>query len=135
MNILVKDPQFKNNVFIDMDNTFMQNRLNRSNLLDNYANHLESRGEEGLIAEIAVSLAAARLGVEIDFDNVASYAQSWLNVLKNDKTMIVKAAKQAQKAVDTRSAGAEEDKIDVDEESQNGGKLYWQVLKDKGILS
>jgi antirestriction protein ArdC len=92
-----------------------KNRLNRSNLLDNYANHLESRGEEELIAEIAVSLAAARLGVEIDFDNVASYAQSWLRPLKNDKTMIVKAAKQAQKAVDYM-LGKQEEPVKVNEE-------------------
>jgi antirestriction protein ArdC len=95
-----------------------KNRLNRSNLLDNYANHSESRGEEELIAEIAVSLAAARLGVEIDFDNVASYAQSWLRALKDDKTMIVKAAKQAQKAVDYM-LGKQEELVKPNEEKDS----------------
>lgn len=33
-------------------------------------------------------------------DNSASYIQSWLKALKNDKTMIVKASQQAQKACD-----------------------------------
>ena len=82
-------------------------RLDRKDLLDNYGKHLESRGEEELIAEITVALVAARLGVEIDFENVAAYAQNWLQPLKNDKSMIVKAAKQAQKAVDYMLGKAE----------------------------
>jgi antirestriction protein ArdC len=104
-------------------------RLNRSNLFDNYANHSESRGEEELIAEIAVSIAAARLGVEIDFDNVASYAQSWLRALKDDKTMIVKAAKQAQKAVDYM-LGKQEEPAKVDEGIGSKGKTGDQIVED-----
>ena len=38
--------------------------------------------------------------VDVTFDNSASYIQSWLRKLKDDKTLIVKAASQAQKAVD-----------------------------------
>ncbi|MFD6508703.1 hypothetical protein [Bacillus sp. NPDC060175] len=34
------------------------------------------------------------------FDNSAAYIQSWLRDLRDDKTVIVKAASQAQKAVD-----------------------------------
>lgn len=33
-------------------------------------------------------------------DNSTSYIQSWLNVLKNDKKLVLIAASQAQKAVD-----------------------------------
>jgi antirestriction protein ArdC/superfamily I DNA/RNA helicase len=77
-----------------------ESRLNRKELLDNYGTHKASRGEEELIAEITVALAAARLGVQIDFENVAAYAQSWFPAVKKDPSMIVKAAKQAQKAVD-----------------------------------
>ncbi|MEB9334519.1 MULTISPECIES: hypothetical protein [Bacillus] len=38
--------------------------------------------------------------VDITFDNSTAYIQSWLRNFKNDKTLIVKAASQAQKAVD-----------------------------------
>lgn len=90
-------------------------RVNRTALLDNYGTHKASRGEEELIAEISVALVAARLGVEIDFGNVASYAKSWLGALKNDPQMIIKAAKQAQKAVD-HMLGKQEEPAKVDEE-------------------
>jgi antirestriction protein ArdC/superfamily I DNA/RNA helicase/DNA polymerase III epsilon subunit-like protein len=90
-------------------------RVNRKDLQDNYGNHKASRGEEELIAEISVALVAARLGVEIDFGNVAAYAQSWLPAVKNDPTMIIKAAKQAQKAVD-HMLGKQEEPAKVDEE-------------------
>jgi antirestriction protein ArdC len=33
-------------------------------------------------------------------DNSASYIQSWLRALKDDKTLVIQAASQAQKAVD-----------------------------------
>ena len=38
--------------------------------------------------------------VDVTFDNSASYIQSWLRKLRDDKTLIIKAASQAQKAVD-----------------------------------
>lgn len=38
--------------------------------------------------------------VDVTFDNSTAYIQSWLRNLKNDKTLIVKAASQAQRAVD-----------------------------------
>ncbi|WP_332634668.1 zincin-like metallopeptidase domain-containing protein [Halalkalibacter flavus] len=34
------------------------------------------------------------------FDNSASYIQSWLRALKNDRTLIISASQQAQKAFD-----------------------------------
>jgi antirestriction protein ArdC/superfamily I DNA/RNA helicase/DNA polymerase III epsilon subunit-like protein len=112
-----KDPKdyFETLVHELAHSTGHRSRLDRTDLLDNYGTHKASRGEEELIAEIAVSIAAARLGVEIDFGNVASYAQSWLGALKNDKSMIVKAAKAAQKAVDYM-LGKQEEPAKVDEE-------------------
>lgn len=90
-------------------------RVNRKDLTDNYGTHKASRGEEELIAEISVALVAARLGVEIDFGNVAAYAKSWLGALKDDPTMIIKAAKQAQRAVD-HMLGKQEEPAKIDEE-------------------
>ncbi|OUB30704.1 hypothetical protein BK708_10340 [Bacillus thuringiensis serovar yunnanensis] len=61
----------------------------------------EDYSKEELVAEIGASMLTGFAGfVDITFDNSASYIQSWLRNLKNDKTLIVKAASQAQKAVD-----------------------------------
>ena len=117
-------------------------RVNRKDLTDNYGTHKASRGEEELIAEISVALVAARLGVEIDFGNVASYAKSWLGALKDDPTMIIKAAKQAQKAVD-HMLGKQEEPAKVDEEGNpiepvgegvgSEGKTGDQIAEDAGL--
>jgi hypothetical protein len=117
-------------------------RVNRKDLTDNYGTHKASRGEEELIAEISVALVAARLGVEIDFGNVASYAKSWLGALKNDPQMIIKAAKQAQKAVD-HMLGKQEEPAKVDEEGNpiepvgegvgSEGKTGDQIAEDAGL--
>lgn len=117
-------------------------RVNRKELLDNYGNHRASRGEEELIAEISVALVAARLGVEIDFGNVASYAKSWLGSLKNDPTMIIKAAKQAQKAVD-HMLGKQEEPAKFDEDGNpvepvgegvgSEGKTGEEIAEDSGL--
>ena len=117
-------------------------RVNRKDLTDNYGTHKASRGEEELIAEISVALVAARLGVEIDFGNVASYAKSWLGALKNDPTMIIKAAKQAQKAVD-HMLGKQEEPAKFDEEGNpvepvgegvgSEGKTGDQIAEDAGL--
>jgi antirestriction protein ArdC len=117
-------------------------RVNRKDLTDNYGTHKASRGEEELIAEISVALVAARLGVEIDFGNVASYAKSWLGALKNDPQMIIKAAKQAQKAVD-HMLGKQEEPAKVDEEGNpiepvgegvgSEGQTGDQIAEDAGL--
>ena len=53
------------------------------------------------MAEVGASMLTGLAGfVDVTFDNSASYIQSWLRKLKDDKTLIVKAASQAQKAVD-----------------------------------
>jgi antirestriction protein ArdC/DNA polymerase III epsilon subunit-like protein len=117
-------------------------RVNRTELLENYGNHKASRGEEELIAEISVAIVAGRLGVEIDFGNITAYAQSWLRALKNDPTMIIKAAKQAQKAVD-HMLGKQEEPAKVDEEGNptepvgegvgSEGKTGDQIAEDAGL--
>ncbi len=58
--------------------------------------------KEELIAEIGSSMLMSIAGIERSetFQNSAAYLQSWLNVLKGDKRLIVTAANAAQKAVD-----------------------------------
>jgi len=77
-----------------------ETRLDRSGLTDNYGSHRASRGLEELIAEITVALVAGRLNADFSMDSVASYADSWLKSLKNDKSMILAATRAAQAAAD-----------------------------------
>jgi antirestriction protein ArdC/DNA polymerase III epsilon subunit-like protein len=100
----------------------------RKDLQDNYGKHREARGEEELIAEISVALIAAEFGVEIDWGNVAAYADSWLTPLKNDPGMIIIAAKQAQDAVN-RILGVDSTKTDDEIKSAFPGL---QDYKDGG---
>ncbi|NRP75197.1 DUF1738 domain-containing protein [Sinorhizobium meliloti] len=61
----------------------------------------ESYAIEELVAELSASFLCADLGVAHDpRDNTATYLESWLKVLKNDKRAIVTAAAKAQAAAD-----------------------------------
>ncbi|MEI2300533.1 ArdC family protein [Ensifer sp. MJa1] len=61
----------------------------------------ESYAVEELVAELSASFLCADLGVAHDpRGNTASYLESWLKVLKNDKRAIVSAAAKAQAAAD-----------------------------------
>ncbi|USJ28595.1 ArdC family protein [Ensifer adhaerens] len=61
----------------------------------------ESYAVEELVAELSASFLCADLGVAHDPQgNTASYLESWLKVLKNDKRAIVSAAAKAQAAAD-----------------------------------
>lgn len=55
---------------------------------------------EELVAEIGSAMISHRLGIEHEkaFQNSAAYIQSWLKALKNDKRMIIWAAKKAEEA-------------------------------------
>jgi antirestriction protein ArdC len=57
---------------------------------------------EELVAQIGASMLLAETGLDQPdlFDNSAAYVQSWLGALKNDRSLVVKAASQAQKAAD-----------------------------------
>lgn len=62
----------------------------------------EDYSKEELVAEIGACSIMHQIGLETDktFRNTASYIQSWLTVLKNDRRMIVSAAGKAEKAVE-----------------------------------
>lgn len=76
---------------------------------------------EELIAELTSCLVCAVLGLPSDIENHASYLQSWLDVLREDRRAIFRAAAAAQKAADwmlalhpdhartTAEAGTEDD--------------------------
>lgn len=56
--------------------------------------------KEELVAELGAAFLSAEFGIENETrEDHTSYIASWLKALKNDKTLIVKAASQASKAV------------------------------------
>ncbi len=55
---------------------------------------------EELVAEIGAAFLCAHCGIEQEFNNNAAYLQTWMEVFKDDKTMLLKAAGKAQLAVD-----------------------------------
>lgn len=81
--------------------TGAEKRLNRKTVTDATYFGSENYSKEELIAELGASFLCSMTGIDnITIDNSASYIKSWLEQLKNDKTLIISAAAQAQKAVD-----------------------------------
>lgn len=58
----------------------------------------EAYAMEELVAEIASAFVQSEIGLHADIEGHASYLDSWLQVLKRDKTAILTAAKQASMA-------------------------------------
>jgi len=56
--------------------------------------------KEELVAEIGAAMLMQHVGLTPDMDGMAGYVGSWLKALKDDHSLIVSAAGQAQKAVD-----------------------------------
>jgi len=77
-----------------------RSRLNRKVGASSFGSHVYSKEE--LCAEIASVMLMNKTGIELPetFDNSAAYIGSWLKKLKNDKTFIIAASSQAQKAAD-----------------------------------
>lgn len=76
-------------------------RLNRKDLTSLASFGSETYSKEELTAEIGASMLCGETGIINEtIDNSASYIQSWLRALKNDRTLIVSASQRAQKAVD-----------------------------------
>jgi antirestriction protein ArdC len=60
----------------------------------------ETYAREELVAEMGAAMVAAVSGTEHRVDQSAAYVASWLRALRDDKGLVIKAAQQAQKAVD-----------------------------------
>ena len=75
-------------------------RLNREGITEAVNPASERYAREELTAEMGAAFLCALTGVEGQVDNSAAYIGSWLKRLKDDKTLVYKAAAQAQKAVD-----------------------------------
>jgi antirestriction protein ArdC len=75
-------------------------RLNRSTLAAAGSSSTPYCKEE-LIAEMGASFLCGRAQIlEKTIQNSAAYVQGWIQLLQNDKSLLVKAAAQAQKAAD-----------------------------------
>jgi len=77
-----------------------QERLDRKGITDKIEFGTETYSKEELIAEIGASFLCSLSGIENTIENQASYIENWLQVLQNDKRMVLISASQAQKAVD-----------------------------------
>ena len=85
-----------------------QERLNRPSLVDNRGSSAVGEARkiyclEELVAEMTAAFLGAHAGIiEDGFENSAAYLQGWLSVLqaKDNKTWLVKAASDAQRAAD-----------------------------------
>lgn len=71
-----------------------ETRLNRFQKLAKFGS--ETYAMEELIAEMASAFMCSRFGLEVEIGNHASYIDSWLKVLRNDKRAIFLAAAKAQ---------------------------------------
>ena len=77
-----------------------EHRLNRE-VAKRYHENQACRAEEELIAELTAAMMGAHLGFAGDhLDGHARYIGSWLKALRSDKRLILKAAAEAQRAVD-----------------------------------
>lgn len=85
-----------------------ESRLNRKGIEQVAMFGSETYSKEELLAEMGASMLCGVTGISNrTIDNSAAYIKSWLRALKDDKTMVVKAAGQAQKAADYILIGGE----------------------------
>ena len=78
-----------------------ESRLNRSSLTEKSGFGSNPYCKEELIAEMGAAFLCGQAEIaERTIENSAAYLHGWLEQLRSDKTLIVQAAAQAQKAAD-----------------------------------
>jgi antirestriction protein ArdC len=78
-----------------------ESRLNRASLTEKAGFGSNPYCKEELIAEMGAAFLCGQAEIaERTIDNSAAYLNGWLEQLRNDRTLIVSAAAQAQKAAD-----------------------------------
>lgn len=76
-------------------------RVGRKGILEPSFFGSHEYSKEELVAEMSAAFLCGHTGIEQKtIDNSAAYIRGWLKVLMNDKTLLVHAAAQAQKAAD-----------------------------------
>jgi antirestriction protein ArdC len=76
-----------------------ESRLNRPGIMETAAFGGEDYSFDELVAELTSAYLCARNGIDNTLENSAAYVQSWLKVLRGDKSMILKASGKATAAV------------------------------------
>ncbi|MGD0884902.1 MAG: zincin-like metallopeptidase domain-containing protein [Thermodesulfovibrionales bacterium] len=108
-----------------LHSTGHESRLGRPSVTK--ANHFASEdySKEELVAEIGAAFLCAMTGIErATIKNNAAYIQSWLENLKNDKTLIFHASAQAQKGVDYIKGGP--DILSEDDHYERTQRATWR---------
>ena len=77
-----------------------ESRLNRPGIMAVAAFGSEDYSFEELVAELTSAYLCARTGIGNTLQNSSAYISSWLKVLKNDKTMLLKASGKAMASVE-----------------------------------
>jgi len=75
-------------------------RLNRPGVMGVASFGGENYGFEELIAELTSAYLCAGNGIDNTLENSTAYIQNWIKVLKDDKTMLLKASGKATAAVE-----------------------------------
>ena len=89
-----------------------ESRLNRTSLTEKAGFGSNPYCKEELIAEMGAAFLCGQAEIsERTIDNSAAYLNGWLEQLRNDKTLIVSAAAQAQKAADFILGNGPEDSL------------------------
>jgi antirestriction protein ArdC len=77
-----------------------ETRLHRPSLSESHGYGSDPYCKEELVAEIGAAFLCGQVGIiDRTIDNSAAYIQGWLKRLQADRTLIIKAAAQAEKAV------------------------------------
>ena len=78
-----------------------ESRLDRASLKQFTRFGDDDYSQEELVAELGAAMLCGAAGLApLTIKNSAAYIQSWLKVLKNDKTFVIRASGLAQKACD-----------------------------------
>lgn len=102
INNFISSEEYYSTFFHEMvHSTGHNDRLKREGVTGKISFGSSNYSKEELIAEIGASMLSAEARIDtVTIDNSASYIDNWLTALRNDKTLIVKAAQKAQKAAD-----------------------------------
>ena len=117
-----KAEEYYSTLFHEMvHSTGHKSRLNREGIVNSDGFGNEKYSFEELVAELGAAYLCAESGIDNStIENSAAYIAGWLKKLRKDKTMIVRAASQAQKAADYILGDSTEEEA-TDESEQAAG--------------
>lgn len=97
-----KDEQYYSTLFHELvHSTGHSSRLNRHEKLSDHRFASKDYSKEELVAEMGAAYLCGITGIGNDtIDNSAAYIKSWIRKFQEDKKILIRAASQAQKAVD-----------------------------------